>query len=139
MCVCLLQTSGVCERDFSQSLGKFELQKIIAEATMNSDTSMKAHVQLHRCLLTDTRPGKDNGITRYEVQQTILNMNIISGSFDYLVKVLGLCFYHFRSIIVLIEMFLLSDLSSLHILHTKAIFVKLAYYNLLLTSMYNLI
>ena len=49
----------------ASSLGKVELEMVSVAADVKSDTSVMAHVILRQCVLDDTRPGKEKGITRY--------------------------------------------------------------------------
>ncbi len=58
------QTAGTSRRDPSTSLGKFELECISVDGVMGSDNSMTANVSLSQCILDDSRPGRESGITR---------------------------------------------------------------------------
>jgi len=59
-----LKTTGTSTRNEKDSLGRFELQTIAVDGQMMSDTSMKASVILCKCVLDDTRPGREAGITK---------------------------------------------------------------------------
>ncbi|XP_041355806.1 vacuolar protein sorting-associated protein 13A-like isoform X2 [Gigantopelta aegis] len=55
---------GICQRETSRALGKFELQGFILDGQMMSDTSMVTTVILKDTILDDLRPSKQRGITR---------------------------------------------------------------------------
>ncbi|KAJ8307900.1 hypothetical protein KUTeg_014547 [Tegillarca granosa] len=59
-----LSASGLTKRDPKASLGKIELQVIAVEGKMMSDNSMTTKVILKDTILDDTRPPKENGVTR---------------------------------------------------------------------------
>ncbi|KAJ8307904.1 hypothetical protein KUTeg_014551 [Tegillarca granosa] len=59
-----LSASGLTTRNPKASLGKIELQVIAVEGKMMSDNSMTTKVILKDTILDDTRPPKENGVTR---------------------------------------------------------------------------
>ena len=60
----MVQSAGESHREDSRALAMLQLQSIVLNAEMKSDTSMKARFSLHLCQLDDIRPGRDIGITR---------------------------------------------------------------------------
>ncbi|XP_025082320.1 vacuolar protein sorting-associated protein 13A-like isoform X2 [Pomacea canaliculata] len=57
-------TSGICKREPSSSLGKFELVSMSAVAIIMSNDALKAKVSLNDLILDDLRLSKRTGITR---------------------------------------------------------------------------
>jgi len=60
-----VQISGTGLRDGSKSLAKLQFLTVIFTADMKSDRSMAAAVSLKTCHLSDSRPARQSGITRY--------------------------------------------------------------------------
>ena len=57
--------TGRCARDPAKSLGKFELEMLDFKLQLKSDGATEVHLILHQCVLDDSRPGQEKGITRY--------------------------------------------------------------------------
>ena len=60
----VVKSCGASQREDGRALARFQLESIVLDVDMKSDTSMKARFSLHRCELDDIRPGRENCITR---------------------------------------------------------------------------